>query len=106
MPKIEITKTKKETAKKKILPVRKNADKNSLKSSKTGSATKLKKAIQNEKSYVDILSPPRGMRDILPADASPRDKVIEVSRRIAEFYDFSEINTPVLEKADLFTRSV
>jgi len=106
MPKIEITKTKKETAKKKILPVRKNADKNSPKSLKTGSATKLKKTIQNEKSYVDILSPPRGMRDILPADASPRDKVIEVSRRIAEFYDFSEINTPVLEKADLFTRSV
>jgi len=58
------------------------------------------------KKNTDIFLPPRGMHDILPADAPPRDKVVEVSRRIAEFYDFSEINTPVLEKADLFKKGI
>ena len=55
---------------------------------------------------IDFLMPPRGMHDVLPADAPVRDKVVEASRRMAEFYDFAEINTPVLEKVELFKRGV
>lgn len=72
--------------------------------SKKGSSSKALRG--KEVIGIELLSSPRGMRDILPADAPPRDRVIEVARRIAEFYDFAEINTPILEKSDLFRRGV
>ena len=69
-------------------------------------APRVKADKQELKKDVNFLIPPKGMRDVLPSDAPPRDKVVEVSRRMAEFYDFAEVNTPILEKFELFKRGV
>jgi len=55
---------------------------------------------------MEALAPPRGMHDVLPSDNHARDKVIEASRRMAEFYSFGEIKTPILEKIELFVKGV
>jgi len=48
----------------------------------------------------------RGMRDILPHDQSVWQWVMEVCRKAAFAYGFSEIETPVLEQAELFSRGI
>ena len=55
---------------------------------------------------IELLSPPRGMHDLLPVDAPAWDRVIDSAKRIAEFYGFSEIRTPILERAELFTKGI
>ena len=80
--------------------------KSGTKSNKDKPKTRSNKGQSADKKDINFLVPPKGMRDVLPSDAPPRDKVVEVSRRMAEFYDFSEINTPVLEKIELFKRGV
>lgn len=68
--------------------------------------TSVKKATKAKKKVIEFLSPPRGMHDVLPVDTHVGYKVAEVSRRIAEYYGFKEIETPILEKVELFTLGV
>jgi len=109
--------TRKTTTKKKA-SVAKNTKKTKSFSSK---ATKIKKsvskraptkrasaksAVKSKSKAIDLLAPPRGMHDILPSEFAARNRIVEVSRDIAEFYGFGEIKTPILEKIDLFTKSI
>jgi histidyl-tRNA synthetase len=48
----------------------------------------------------------KGMHDILSAGYSLRKKIIEKSEKIAVFYGFKPIQTPHLEKIELFTSSI
>lgn len=48
----------------------------------------------------------RGFRDILPEEQPRWQKVRDVVRTIAEAYSFDRIDTPVLERTDLFQRTV
>jgi histidyl-tRNA synthetase len=47
---------------------------------------------------------PTGMHDILPPDQGYFQKIYNTSRNIAEFYDFNKIDTPILEKTELFIK--
>lgn len=49
---------------------------------------------------------PKGMHDILPKDQKYFQKIFDVCKDMAEFYDFSRIETPILEQAELFTKGV
>lgn len=53
-----------------------------------------------------LLQPPRGMRDILPGEQSYWNQVRRVLNRSVQEYGFRRIDTPVLEYANLFVRSV
>jgi len=48
----------------------------------------------------------RGMKDILPKDATVWKKMYHAAENITEAYGFGHIQTPVLEEAGLFVRSV
>lgn len=48
----------------------------------------------------------KGMHDILPEDQKYYRKIYEVGSKIAEFYGFKKIDTPIIEDADLFIRGV
>ncbi|MGE4554676.1 MAG: histidine--tRNA ligase [Candidatus Paceibacterota bacterium] len=50
------------------------------------------------------LQTPRGMKDILPEDYLWWQWFFEKSRKVLEYYGFSRIETPILEKADLFLK--
>ena len=47
-----------------------------------------------------------GMHDILPQDQAYYERVQEVLKKIFSFYDFEKIETPILEDAGLFIRSI
>lgn len=47
---------------------------------------------------------PKGMRDLLPADFVMIDKIEKSTKKIAGFYDFQRIETPMLEDIKLFER--
>lgn len=49
---------------------------------------------------------PTGMHDILPQYQAYYEKIQEVSKKVFSFYDFEKIDTPILEDANLFVRSV
>ena len=49
---------------------------------------------------------PKGMRDILPEEWPLFDRVVGAAKNIGDFYNFSRIDTPILEQADLFSRGV
>ena len=49
---------------------------------------------------------PRGTQDILPKDSGKWQKIIDVSRRILEYYSFKHIEIPIFEHTELFQRSV
>lgn len=90
---------KKETpAKKRVLQKEKTA---ALKSTRARSPSEQKK-----EAALETFLPPKGMHDILPADAPLWQKVEATAERIAGFYGFREIETPILEKQDLFVRGV
>ncbi|GAA2249445.1 histidine--tRNA ligase [Herbiconiux moechotypicola] len=46
------------------------------------------------------VSPPRGMRDFLPADKAKRERVLGVIRSVYSRHGFDEIETPVVEDFD------
>jgi histidyl-tRNA synthetase len=48
----------------------------------------------------------KGFNDILPTDIGKWHHIESVARRVFELYGFSEIRVPVLEKTELFTRSI
>ncbi|MDD5098170.1 MAG: histidine--tRNA ligase [Candidatus Pacebacteria bacterium] len=49
---------------------------------------------------------PTGMHDILPQDQVYYEKILETAKKVFSFYDFDKIDTPILEDANLFIRSV
>jgi len=49
---------------------------------------------------------PKGMHDILPEDQKYFQAVFDVCDRVAKFYGFGRIETPILEQADLFAKGV
>jgi len=53
-----------------------------------------------------LLQAPKGMRDILPDEAPYWERVKKSLKEIAGFYNFDFIDTPILERADLFTRGI
>lgn len=53
-----------------------------------------------------VFQSPRGMADILPQDQILWRTVLEKAREIAEFYNFSKIETPLVENTDLFVRTL
>lgn len=59
-----------------------------------------------EKDKKELLQTPKGMRDILPEDYVYYSAIYDKLESIAEYYDFKPIQTPHLEKVDLFTASV
>ena len=52
------------------------------------------------------ISSPKGMKDILPEKEASWKKIYQSVEKIAKDYDFGFIETPILEKKELFLRSV
>ncbi len=52
------------------------------------------------------LQTPSGMHDILPKEWEYYNKIFDVVSGIAEFYGFGRIETPILEKEELFSKGV
>jgi len=59
-----------------------------------------------KKDKKELIQKPRGMHDILPRNFLIREKFIEKAKAVADFYGFKPIQTPILEKSDLFTATV
>ena len=53
-----------------------------------------------------LLQTPKGMRDILPEEYYFYQNFFEKAEEIANYYGFQPIQTPHLEKIDLFTAAV
>ncbi len=52
----------------------------------------------------EILQPPRGTRDFYPEDLRRRNWLFDHFRETARLFSFEEIDAPILEHAELFTR--
>ena len=50
--------------------------------------------------------PPRGTRDILPAEARLRDRVVDAAREVFGAYGYGRIQTPTFEETEVFSRGV
>jgi histidyl-tRNA synthetase len=48
---------------------------------------------------------PRGVHDLLPADAEQWEKIEGIVRALARSYGFSRLDTPILEFADLYNKT-
>lgn len=69
------------------------------------------KKITSQKAKVQVeeeilLQPPRGMRDLLPGDQPYWNQLRRVLSRVAIDYGFQRIDTPAVEYANLFIRSI
>ncbi len=53
-----------------------------------------------------MIKPLRGMKDIVFEDAKRFNRFLEVATEIAKRYDYSYLETPILEETALFKRSV
>ena len=49
---------------------------------------------------------PKGMHDVLPSEWLWWNRVIGVAEKLADFYGFGRIMTPLLEHAALFTKGI
>ncbi len=67
---------------------------------------KKKKNILKKKANNKTIQKPRGMKDILPSEYPYYDFVLKTAKKIFEYYNYQRIETPILEKAELFTRGV
>lgn len=65
-----------------------------------------KSAKRDSKDKAQIFQSPKGMHDILPQEQPWWEKVRGVVKEIAEFYNFSRIDTPILESIDIFERTI
>ena len=54
----------------------------------------------------ELIRSVKGTRDLLPPETSLWQRVEDEARRVFAAYNFGEIRTPVLERTDLFARSV
>jgi len=61
-------------------------------------------ARKSKKSKAQIITAPKGMRDTLPADQQLWEKIKKNIKDVADSYNFLRIDTPLLEKIELFTR--
>ena len=50
------------------------------------------------------LQPPRGTRDFYPEDMRQREWLFDHFRSVAQSFGFEEVDAPVVEHAELFTR--
>ncbi|MDI6717489.1 MAG: histidine--tRNA ligase [Patescibacteria group bacterium] len=72
-------------------------------------ATNKRKALRPKKEKKGkkmILQSPKGMHDILPTDQPFWDKIKSEAKKIADIHNFSKIETPILENAAVFERSL
>lgn len=60
----------------------------------------------SDKQKPTLIQSAKGMHDILPADAPVWERVRRAVKEIAEFYNFARIETPAVERAELFERAV
>ena len=51
---------------------------------------------RTKKTKVPIITSPKGMHDILPADQPLWEKLKKVGKDVADFYNFLRIDTPIL----------
>ncbi len=65
-----------------------------------------KKKDSKEKKESQLIQSAKGVRDLLPEEQPWWRRVREVSEEIADFYNFHRIDTPILERAELFERGV
>lgn len=70
-----------------------------------------KKAVKKKVEIIQVeepimLQPPRGMRDILPGEQPYWNQVRRVVGRTAQEFAFERVDTPVVEFANLFVRSI
>ena len=47
---------------------------------------------------------PTGMRDILPQDQKYFQKIYDTCKRVADFYGFKKIDTPIMEETEIFIK--
>lgn len=58
------------------------------------------------KSASNVFQAPKGMRDVLPMDQLWWERIEKTAKELADFYNFGRIDTPILESAELFQRTV
>lgn len=63
---------------------------------------KKKKPVKKEKILLQF---PKGMHDILPEDQLLWEKVRKLANKTAESFNFSRIDTPIMEMAEIFERT-
>jgi histidyl-tRNA synthetase len=63
-----------------------------------------KNLFKEEKKGKTLFQSPKGMHDILPSEQPWWDKLRKVSQEVANFYNFSRIDTPILESVEIFER--
>ncbi len=61
---------------------------------------------KNKANKLPPIQNPKGMHDILPQDQLVWEKIRKTTKEIADFYNFNRLDTPILEHAELFERSV
>ncbi|MCB9798957.1 histidine--tRNA ligase [Candidatus Nomurabacteria bacterium] len=97
---------KKSTASKKaskVAPKKKvTAKKTAPKKAASGSAKKITKVNKSVRTPQSL----RGMRDIHPKDAAIWKELFHNAENIAESYGFARLQTPILEEASLFIKSI
>jgi histidyl-tRNA synthetase len=59
-----------------------------------------------KKDLPKLFQAPKGMHDVLPAEQPYWERVESVAKELARFYNFSRIDTPILENADLFRKTI
>jgi len=52
-----------------------------------------------------LFQSPKGMHDILPGEQFWWEKIRKAANKVADFYNFLRIDTPIVEAADIFERS-
>lgn len=80
----------------------KNVKKTALKAVVSKKTAKAKVQVEEE----IMLQPPRGMRDLLPGDQPYWNQLRRVLGKISLEYGFQRIDTPAVEYANLFIRSI
>ena len=63
-----------------------------------------RKGVQPPKMKKPKFQSPTGMHDILPEEEKYFQKIYEVCKGIADFYQFQKIETPILEETELFSK--
>ena len=64
------------------------------------------KEIPKKEVKATLFQSPKGMHDILPSEWPTLEKIYKAAKEVAEFYNFSRVETPILESIDLFVRGV
>lgn len=67
---------------------------------------KKKNSPKEKKDKKTLLQSVKGMHDILPADQPWWEKINKAIKEVVDFYNFSKIETPILEAVEIFERGV